>query len=153
MHAYYSDYEIVVKRNATHSEWRPAYHGRMGDRGIGGTLWDNVAALMLKRYGEENINRLARDAKIGPATVQGIKDGNRSVRLNTLEKIAKSFGIEPWQLIARGMDDEKFLEILTVWQETDGRGRRMLLTAAEGAKTTDETAAAPSERAAKAKRG
>lgn len=103
-------------------------------------LWANVRALMLNRYGEENINRLARDAKLGPATVQRIKDVKTSVGIDVLEKISRTLGVEPWMLIAPGMSDEKFLDIQKAWQDTDGRGRRMLLRAAEGA-TEDETAA------------
>lgn len=144
---------MLVKRNTPHPECPPAYYPFMAG-GMREILWANVRALMLQRYGEENINRLAREAKIGPATVQGIKDGARSVRVETLEKIAKVFSVSPWQLIAPGMSDDKFLAILQVWQETDGRGRRMLLTAAEGAKATyDVGSAVHSERAAKVKRG
>lgn len=135
-----------------HTEGRRAYHALMVGS-LRDVLWANVRALMVQRYGEENITRLARDAKIGPATVQGIKDGERSVRMVTLEKIAKVFNVEPWQLIAPGLSDEKFLDILRVWQETDGRGRRMLLTAAEGAKATYDVGVIQPERASKIKRG
>ncbi len=31
-------------------------------------LWASVQALMRQRYGEENLNRLARDVRVGPAT-------------------------------------------------------------------------------------
>lgn len=144
---------MVVNSNTPHSEWRPTYHLRMADKAIRGTLWANVRALMLDRYGEENINRMARDVRIGPATVQRIKDSGTSVGVDVLEKIAKTFNVEPWQLLAPGMSDEKFLEILRVWQETDGRGRRMLLTAAEGAKSTYDVGDVQPERAAKVKRG
>jgi hypothetical protein len=128
-----------------------AYHRRVA--ALQQTLWDNVSALMKKAYGSENINRLAREAKLGPATIQGIKDADRSVRLSTIEKVAKAFKVEPWQLLAPGLSDEKFLDLLLVWQETDGRGRRMLLTAAEGAKATYDVGTARPERAAKAQRG
>lgn len=124
---------MFVKSTPPHSEYRHAYADRMADRGIKVILWANVRALMAKRYGEENINRLAREAKLGPATVQRIKDSQTSVGIEVLEKIAKVFGVEPWQLIAPGLSDEKFLDILQAWQDTDGRGRRMLLRAAEGA--------------------
>lgn len=145
---------MLVNLNPPHSEYRRAYAGWMGDRSIKVTLWANVRALMVSKYGEENINRLAREAKVGPATIQRIKDGATSVGIDVLEKVARVFVVEPWQLIAPGMSDEKFLDILRVWQETDGRGRRMLLTAAEGAKATyDVGAAGKPERATKAQRG
>ena len=105
----------------------------MGDGGIKDTLWANVRALMLARYGRENINRLARDAKIGPASVQRIKDAETSVGIDVIEKIAKWGKLEPWQLLAPGMNDDKFLEVIALWNETNGRGRRMLLGAVRGA--------------------
>lgn len=144
---------MTVKSNAPHPEYQGAYHRRMADRPIKAVLWENVRALMAAKYGQENINRLARDAKVGPATVQRIKDASTSVGVDVLEKIARVFKIEPWQLLAPGMSDDKFLDILSAWQETDGRGRRMLLIAAEGAKATYDVGAGKPERPAKAQRG
>lgn len=138
---------MLVKATLPHAEYRRAYHPRMADKPIKTVLWENVRALMLKHYEEENINRLARDAKVGPATVQRIKDGNTSIGIDVLEKLAKTFGVKPWQLIAPGLSDEKFLDILRAWQDTDGRGRRMLLRAAEGA--VEDEPAGRSDRAAK----
>jgi hypothetical protein len=109
-------------------------------------LWENVRALMLVNYGRENLNRLARDTKIGPGSATRIKEQRTAVKIDTLEKIAKHFKVQPWQLIAPGLSDEKFLEVLRAWEDTDGRGRRMLLAAAEGAREEDEPAR--SERAA-----
>jgi transcriptional regulator with XRE-family HTH domain len=63
-------------------------------------LWTNVTALMLVKYGEENLTRLARDTKIGPGTSSRMKQQETSVRVDTLEKIASFFEIEPWQLLA-----------------------------------------------------
>lgn len=103
------------------------------DKSIKQILWANVRALMVLKYGKENINRLAADAKIGIGSVQRIKEAQTSVGIDIVESVANSFKVEPWQLVAPGMDDEKFLVILRAWQDTDGRGRRMLLSAAEGA--------------------
>ena len=118
----------------------------MADADIRAALWENVRALMLRKYGEENINKLARESKLGPATVQRIKTGRQYVRLNALEKIAKHFKVEPWQLVAPESADEKFLEVLKMWRDTDGRGRRMLLGAVRGAEH-EEHADANGERA------
>lgn len=109
----------------------------MGAKNLAGVLWENVRALMVSRWGAENLNRLAREAKIGPASATRIKECRTAVRINTLEKIARTFGVEPWQLIAPGLSDDKFLDILRAWQQTDGRGKRMLLSAAEGAIAED----------------
>lgn len=105
----------------------------MGDKGIRDVLWDNVLGLMRHHYGRENINRMARETKVGVATIQRIKDRETSVGLDVVEKIAKRYKLEPWQLLAHGMSDEKFLDVLALWNQTDGRGRRMLLGAVRGA--------------------
>ena len=67
-------------------------------------LWRNVAALMRKRYGSENLNRLARDAKIGPATASRIKDMKTSVGLDVIDRIASVFGLVAWQLLVPDLD-------------------------------------------------
>lgn len=114
-------------RNAT----VPTMRGMAED--IRATLWTNVRALMVKTYGNENLNRLAREAKIGPATAQRIKTAKQYVRLDSIEKVAKHFKVEPWQLITNGTADEKFLEVLALWRDTDARGRRMIMSAVRGA--------------------
>ena len=124
-----------------HIRYNPSstIYGMAVDKSIKTVLWANVRALMLLKYGKENINRLAADAKIGIGSVQRIKEAQTSVGIEIVESVAHSFKVEPWQLLAPGMDDEKFLVVLRAWQDTDGRGRRMLLSAAEGA-SEDESA-------------
>ncbi len=126
---------------------RNTIHGMGENKSIRSVLWANVRALMINRYGEENLNRLAREAKLGPGTASRIKEARTSVGLNVIDKIARTFGVEPWQLIAPGMDDEKFLDVLKAWQDTDGRGRRMLLSAAAGAAEHEDQGERPSGRA------
>lgn len=120
----------------------------MAETDIRTTLWANVLALMEDKYGKENINRLAREAKLGVATVQRIKTARQYVRLNALEKIAKHFRVEPWQLVSQEMADQKFLEVLALWRDTDSRGRRMLLSALRGAQHEEEDADTDRGRAA-----
>lgn len=62
-------------------------------------LWPRIHALMVQRYGAENQNRLARDARVGVATVSRIKNADTSVGLDVLERIAGALGVEAWQLI------------------------------------------------------
>jgi len=68
------------------------------------TLWANVQALMLKHWEEENLNRLARECKIGPGTAARIKEQKTSVGLETLEKVAETFNLAVWQLLVPGLD-------------------------------------------------
>lgn len=62
-------------------------------------LWANVSALMIAKYGKENLTRLAADSGVGPGTMTRIKEAQTSVGLDVIEKIATVFGIEPWQLM------------------------------------------------------
>jgi transcriptional regulator with XRE-family HTH domain len=67
-------------------------------------LWKSVSALMLKHYGEENLTRLARDCKIGPGTASRIKAAETSVGLEVIDKIAKKFHVDAWELLVPGFD-------------------------------------------------
>ena len=67
-------------------------------------LWDNVSALMVHHWQEENLNKLARKAKIGPATAQRIKDRQTAVRIDTVERVAMAFDLKPWQLLMPDLD-------------------------------------------------
>jgi len=68
------------------------------------TLWQNVAALMGKHYGEENLSRLARECSIGLGTAARIKKQQTSVGIDILHAIATRFGLAPWQLLVPGFD-------------------------------------------------
>lgn len=70
-------------------------------------LWAAVTALMNKHYGGENLNRLAREAKIGPATSSRMKAQETSVGIDTIDRLADYFRVEPWQLILPGFDPDR----------------------------------------------
>lgn len=65
-------------------------------------LWSNVAALMTHRWGEENLNRLAREAGIGLGTAARLKAQATSVGLELVDRLALCFHVEPWQLLVPG---------------------------------------------------
>ena len=67
-------------------------------------LWVNIQALMLHSWGKENVQRLARECKVGPATIMRIKEQKTSVGLEVIEKVAEHFHLAPWQLLVPGMD-------------------------------------------------
>jgi transcriptional regulator with XRE-family HTH domain len=99
-------------------------------------LWENVAELMRAKYGQENLNRLAKEAHIGVGSVARIKEGTTSVGLEIVEAIAKVFKVSPFQLLipAKERDaykllatDKNFMHILRAYTETDERGREILL--------------------------
>lgn len=68
------------------------------------TLWDNLLALMVIRYGKENMGKLAKDAGIGGATMTRIKEQNTSVGTEHLDKLAKALKVPTWQLLCPGFD-------------------------------------------------
>lgn len=70
------------------------------------SLWNAVGALMRKRFGGENLNRLAREAKFGLATASRMKAQETSVGLETLDKLADAFDVEPWQLLVPGFNPD-----------------------------------------------
>jgi transcriptional regulator with XRE-family HTH domain len=68
------------------------------------TLWENVHALMVQHWGEENQSRLAKVCDVGLGTIARIKRMQTSVGLDVLERIAEHFHMSPWQLLVPGMD-------------------------------------------------
>lgn len=77
----------------------------MGDHAnSNAALWNSVKAIMVQRYGEENIAKFAKDTKIGLATVGRIKEQKTSVGLAVMDKIASKFNISSWQLLVPGFD-------------------------------------------------
>lgn len=69
------------------------------------TLWPRIQALMVQRWGGENQNRLAREAKVGVATIARIKGTDTSIGLDVLEKIAEALGVQSWQLLCPNCDN------------------------------------------------
>lgn len=69
-------------------------------------LWCSVSALMLKHYGKENLTRLAADCKFGPGTSTRLKEGATSVGLDIVDKIAKHFHVQAWELLVPTFDPD-----------------------------------------------
>lgn len=68
------------------------------------TLWHNVEALMLKKYGKVNLKGFAAFCGVGIATVQRIQAQKTSVGLAILDKIAEKHNLAAWQLLVPGFD-------------------------------------------------
>jgi transcriptional regulator with XRE-family HTH domain len=84
-------------------------------------LWENVKALMEKKYGKENIKRLAREAKIGTGTASRIKEQRTSVGLDVVEKIARLFKVPPASLLMP-LHDKRLLAIAEAYSvSVEGR--------------------------------
>jgi hypothetical protein len=59
---------------------------------------------MVATWGKENLTRLSREAKIGPASCSRIKEMQTSVGLDVVDKIAEVFSLEMWQLLTPMLD-------------------------------------------------
>lgn len=70
-------------------------------------LWENIAALMILRYGKENMGRLAAAAHVGQATMTRIKEQKTSIGTEKLDQIAKALDVQSWQLLCPGYDFSK----------------------------------------------
>lgn len=68
------------------------------------TLWQNVEALMLKKYKRINLKAFAAHCGVGIATVQRIQAQQTSVGLAIIERIAEAFDLSAWQLLVPGFD-------------------------------------------------
>ena len=70
---------------------------------------------MQKRYGKENLTRLAADAKIGPGTCSRMKAQETSVGLEVIDKVAALFDVEPWELLVPNFspDNRPTLQAIT----------------------------------------
>lgn len=94
-------------------------------------LRDNVAELARQRYGRFNLSKLASDAKIGLASAQRIKEAKTSVGIDIVEKVAKVFRIEAYQLLCQQTFQESFLLVCEAYSSADERGRMYLVSTAE----------------------
>jgi hypothetical protein len=102
-------------------------------------IWENVRALMVERWGRENLLRLAREAKIGEASVNRIKEARTSVGVDILEAIAKVLRVAPHILLvppreketAKLISDDSFKLVSKAYTETDDRGREILIANAQ----------------------
>ncbi len=65
-----------------------------------------------------------------PKTINNIEKARHNVQLDTLESIAKKLKVEPYQLLIP-TDDEKFLDVILAWAQSDERGRGDLHAIAE----------------------
>lgn len=68
------------------------------------TLWENLEALMERRWAGVNKSRLARDAEIGTTTLKRVVNSDDSVGLDVIRRLAGVFGVPVWRLLKPGDD-------------------------------------------------
>ena len=69
-------------------------------------LWQNIEALMQKRYKEHNLSRFAEDCGFAQSTASRIKAQKTATGLDKLDMIARAFGLATWQLLVPGLDPD-----------------------------------------------
>lgn len=67
-------------------------------------LWENVRALMIDRYGEENLYRLHKESGLSLGGLSRIKEQKTAVGLDVLTKVATFFELMPWQMLVPNLD-------------------------------------------------
>jgi hypothetical protein len=81
----------------------------MPKSGAKAILMDNVKLLMTSRYGGVNISRFGQDTGLSNGGTQRVLDPESDIRVEQLSKIANTFGIEPWQLLAPALGQSMLL--------------------------------------------
>jgi transcriptional regulator with XRE-family HTH domain len=67
-------------------------------------LGDNLRALMAANPELGSNPKLAAKTRLGTGTISRMKNGAVDANLDTLERIAAAFGVEPWQLLVPGIE-------------------------------------------------
>lgn len=94
-------------------------------------LWENVQALMMDKYGRENLTLLAKEAGIGVASIQRIKEMQTSVGIDIVEKVAKAFRLEAHQLMCSISDVKSFHTVCVAYNLASNESKALLLGLAE----------------------
>lgn len=99
-------------------------------------LWRSVSALMRSRWGDENLNKLAKAARIGPATCARLKEQKTSVGLEVIDKLAAAFHVEAWQLLVPTFDPQNLPTLLPM-SEAERQFYERMIRAARDLKNTE----------------
>ncbi|OFZ67942.1 MAG: hypothetical protein A2V79_05480 [Betaproteobacteria bacterium RBG_16_56_24] len=70
-------------------------------------LWENVSLLMHQHYGKENLTQCADDSGVGPGTMSRIKAQETSVGIDTIEKLATLFNVQPYELMIPNLSNQE----------------------------------------------
>ena len=95
-------------------------------------LWQNVKALMIQKYGKENLNRTNidstannKDMAISLGSLQRIKAQNTAIGLEVIDKLAYFFDIYAWQLLVPNMNPSNLPILKTPSEIEEEYYRRM----------------------------
>jgi transcriptional regulator with XRE-family HTH domain len=91
---------------------------------------ENLVRLQRTRPDLSSSHKLAKASGVAQRTISNALLGKHDLRISTLEAVAKTFGIDPYQLLLTE-HDANLHRLLAAYTETDDRGREMLVTVAE----------------------
>ncbi|MBE0454859.1 MAG: helix-turn-helix transcriptional regulator [Roseovarius sp.] len=106
----------------------------MNNRTLSEIVVENVCAFR-DRLGWST-RELARKSGVSDKMVWKVVNGESAPTTHTIEKLAKAFGIQSWELMIPGikpdlLDGAHLYEIQSCYLSADEEGRRMMETAAE----------------------
>lgn len=101
-----------------------------GKRQAGEVLANNLAALMAADRKLSSGPKVAKASGISRKSVNNMAENRHDPKLSSLEAVGKSFGLEVYQLMLPGLD-ENLLALYRAYSETDENGKNLLRTTAE----------------------
>lgn len=121
---------FVNRKRSQQCNTLPAMGGSR-EKDVKKTLWENVSALMLAKYGRDNLKQLAHDSRVGVASVQRIKEMKTSVGIDIVSKIARSFRLDAYQLLCPNVEQEQFRTICEAYNIANETTRGLFVGFAE----------------------
>lgn len=98
-------------------------------------LAQNLKALLEHKDGPKSQSELFRKSKVAQATIGRILgEEGENARIETIDKLAKAFGLEGWQLLVPGMDPSNPPTLRSRSKHEDELYRRLRAAAEELAK-------------------
>lgn len=67
-------------------------------------LSQNLKALLTSKHGPSTQSELKRQSGLAQSTIGRALSGETAATVDTVEQIAKAYGLEAWQLLVAGMD-------------------------------------------------
>jgi len=66
---------------------------------------------MKQHYGRENLTQCAKDAGVGPGTMTRIKEQETSIGMDTIEKLAALFKVQPYELLIPNLNSQEVMVV------------------------------------------
>jgi transcriptional regulator with XRE-family HTH domain len=111
----------------------------MTKRDAGTVLASNLRRLMDHKPDLESGPKLERRSHVAQKTISNVLAGRHDTQLSTIEKLAKSFGLEAYHLLIP-IEDEDVLRLVSAYNTSGENGRRVLMLAVRAAEGDERDA-------------